>query len=314
MSSFLVDFVLIGPQTSLYHPHNPIKGQLIILCTWLGAARKNVAKYISLHQRIAPGVRILLIESAIPMLISTYARQRRAINPAVSAITDVLAECNEYFFYCESAHLNSHVVDAGRKIPIQQNTSSTAASPQILLHVFSNGGGNTTAQLLLTLRSRLGSPLPLAGLILDSGPSNGTYGKSYDAMLLSLPPSLLSRLRGPVVVHFILIALFAWIAYGNENPATLGRRTLLDPGVIRGVGEKGERRVCLIYSKADRMCDWRDVKEHAEESGKRGWRVEEVVFEDSGHCAHLLKDEVRYTKAVRGMREGGDEVNGSRIW
>lgn len=313
MSSFLADFVLIGPQTSLYTPPNPIKGQLIVLCTWLGAARKNIRKYISLHQRIAPGVRVLLIESTIPMLMSTYARQRSAINPAVSVILDVLAECRECSLPCEKAHPNSHMANAGPNIFIQQNTSSTASSPRIIIHVFSNGGGNTATQLLLTLRSRLGSPLPLTGLILDSGPSNGTYGKSYDAILLSLPPSLLSRLLGPTFVHLFLIALFTWIACGNENPATLGWCTLLDSDVIRGIGEAGERKVCLIYSKADRMCEWKDVRAHAEKSRRKGWGVREVVFEDSEHCAHFLRDAVRYTEAVEGMWEGGNEIKGLHV-
>lgn len=109
-----------------------------------------------------------------------------------------------------------------------------------------------------------------------------------------------------MIVHLILIALFTWIACGNKNPATLGRRTLLDPDVIRGVEEEaGEReKVCLIYSKADRMCEWTDVRAHAEESRRMGWGVREVVFEDSAHCAHFLMDPGRYTEAVQGMWDG----------
>ena len=299
MSSSLPDFVLIGPQTSLFTPPNPIKGQLIILCTWLGAAPKHIAKYVGLHQRIAPGVRILLIESTIPILLSTYQRQRSAIQPAVLVTLDVLADCSGT--PPSKAQTTRHPVDAERNGAVQRYVLPTGSTPKIVLHIFSNGGGNSATQLLISLRSRLGSPLPLAGLILDSGPSRGTYRKSYDAMLFSLPPSLLSRTLGPPVIHCILLVLFLWIACGNEHPASLGRRTLLDPTAVRGTGRDGTKKVCLLYSKADRMCDWTDVRAYAEESRRRGWCVEEVVFEGSGHCAHLLKDEARYTEVVGSM-------------
>ncbi|KAI9788797.1 MAG: hypothetical protein M1816_006578 [Peltula sp. TS41687] len=313
MASHLKDLINIGPRTSLFTPLSPAPGQLIILCTWLGAARKHIAKYTSLYQDIAPAARILLIESNVPILISSYSHQRNVIKPAVDAVLDTLTQCDSRSIASKKTATSNRIQPNG-----QPNGSMTASArstnpptPKIILHTFSNGGTNTATQLLLVLRAHLHSPFPLAGLLCDSCPANGTYWKSYDAMVLSLPKDIASRILGALACHCILILLYSWIACGNENPASLNRRTMLDGAIVGppapsgcddgsgGGGGEAKRRVWYFYSKADRMCQWTDVREHGEEARRRAWRVEEVVFEESGHCAHLPNDEDRYARAVR---------------
>lgn len=121
-------------------------------------------------------------------------------------------------------------------------------------------------------------------------------------MVLSLPRDLVSRLLGVLACHCILILLYTWIACGNENPATLNRRTMLDETIVT----KAQGRVCYFYSKADRMCQWTDVEEHADEAMRLGWKVTQVVFEGSGHCAHISQDEDIYAQTVRLVWEGKD--------
>ncbi|KAK1141897.1 hypothetical protein N8T08_008410 [Aspergillus melleus] len=263
-------FQSLGIRTWLSCPEKPLPGQLVVICTWLGASSKHISKYLDLHRGVAPGARILLIESEVAILVSSYAHQRRRIQPAVRAICDTLAE------------------------------GSKAHRPKILLHTFSNGGTNTATQLLITLRETLQEPLPLVGIVLDSSPAKGTYWKSYDAMVFSLPPS--GRIVGSMVVHFLLVLLYAWIACGNENPAALMRRTLLDDETV----ESGEEmynagangNICYLYSKADKMTDWRDIQDHAEDARLKGWNVQEILFEGSGHCAHMARDATKYSAAV----------------
>jgi hypothetical protein len=56
---------------------------------------------------------------------------------------------------------------------------------------------------------------------------------------------------------------------------------------------------CYIYSKADDMVHWEDVKEHAEESKAMGWpNVEELRFKSSPHCGHIRGHEQEYWGAV----------------
>lgn len=254
MASSMTEFVKIGPRTSLFTPQKPASGQLIIICTWLGAARKHIVKYISLYQTIAPSARILLIESNVPILISSYVKQRREIEPAVAAVLDTLTSRSPTPF--PSGTLSETATDKEHAVNTSSSSSNWYSSnPRILLHVFSNGGTNTATQLLIVLNAHLKAPLQLAGLLCDSCPAKGTYWRSYDAMVLSLPKDLASRMLGALACHCILILLYTWIACGNENPATLNRRTMLDKGTVsacwgeEGEGTRGEARFAICIRR-----------------------------------------------------------------
>ena len=303
MSSTSIDFVKIGPRASLFTPSTPISGQIIILCTWLGAARRHILKYTTLHQRVAPGARILLIESDVSILTSTYVKQRKEIKAAVFAIIDVLVENDVPPQSTDVQASRSNHENFGAS-PGTKPGSTLKPHPCILLHVFSNGGTNTATQLLLVLRDHLKAPLPLCGLLCDSCPAKGTYWRSYNAMLLSLPKHPATQLLGALACHCILVILYSWIAYGNENPAALNRRVMLDSDIVAPSAE-GERRVSYFFSKEDRMCLWSDVTSHAEEAKHLGWSVQEVQFEGSGHCAHLSLDEKKYVDAVKTVWNSG---------
>lgn len=286
-------FSRLGPRISLYTPAEHEPGQLVILCTWLGAAKKHVNKYTDLHQQMAPDARILLIESTVPILVSSYPRQREAIQPAAHVVRAVLDECDG----------TSH--------------------PRILLHTFSNGGTNSATQLLIVLREEvLTAPLPLLGLICDSGPAKGTYWKSYNSMVLSLPKDAASRLIGPLAVHVILCLLYTFIACGRYGkPEDLIRDTLLDEATVyrrsgSGAADDLEQRIraCYVFSKADRMVEWTDVIEHADAARSKGWLVRELMFEDSSHCNHLSKHEREYFEAMQDIWKEDGFAGGRPNW
>lgn len=46
------------------------------------------------------------------------------------------------------------------------------------------------------------------------------------------------------------------------------------------------------------------MKQHAEEARTNGWRVKDVLFEGSGHCAHLIMHRRRHIEAVNSVWEG----------
>jgi hypothetical protein len=302
MATLLSDFVKIGPRTSLYTPLNPKTGQLIIVCTWLGAARKHIVKYSTTYQELAPEARILLIESDVQIITSSYKKQREVIKSAVSVALDTLAECGYYEPIGESTGAGN----LNHKLGSPSSSSTmNETPPKILLHMFSNGGTNSATQFLIVLHEHLGQPLPIIGLLFDSCPAKGTYWKSHNAMTLSLKPKgAASRILAATAVHCILIMLYSWIAWGNDNPATLMRRTLLDEEMLTDASSDGDEvkgMACYLFSEADEQVDWMDIKDHAEEARRKGWAVKEVVFERSGHCAHFSKDDERYAEAMRDM-------------
>lgn len=343
--AMLDGFLCIGPRSYSYAPetgkHCP--GQLVIICTWLGASRKHISKYTTLYKRIAPDARILLIESNVPILVSSYAHQRRQIQCAVSAVLDTLSECG-YLHHSVTTTTAATRGEKSRQIAPneQRSTSIRFNTPKIALHAFSNGGVNTATQLLIELRKRLYGPLPLVGVVLDSCPAKGTYWRSYNAMVLSLPPGVASRLLGVLAVHFLLILLYTWIACGNENPASLMRRTLLDDETLCYAPRSSESgaknkdsdggvshlellerpkfesdtatasvlpavHLCYLYSKADQLVEWTDIQDHAKKARRRGWRVTEVLFEDSAHCAHMSRFEEQYTSVIEAMWQGSSK-------
>lgn len=280
-------FSRLSPRISLFAPTDPVSGQLVIICTWLGARKKHIARYTALYQRIAPNARILLIESDVSILISSYRHQREAIIPAAKAVRATLDE---------SASGKDNLKKSYGPVP--------ANSARILLHTFSNGGTNSATQLLIVLNKQVGMPLPLFGLICDSGPAIGTYWKSYTSMVLSLPKDHLSRVLGPVVVHFILCVLTLGVASGiYVQPEDLIRNTLLDNEMVAGSHQE-ESRICYIYSTADKHVHWTDIVDHGELARHKGWHVKEVRLEDSDHCNHISKYEKQYVEAMKWMWGG----------
>ncbi|KAI4941333.1 hypothetical protein J4E91_010778 [Alternaria rosae] len=213
-------FSKLGPRMSLYTPPSHATGELIILCTWLGAARKHIDKYISAYLTIAPNAKILLIQSDVTSVTSSYPNQRKDIMPAVVVVRGVLSECT-----FPTTTVLSPTLTKG-------HTTKYPPTPKILIHTFSNGGPISATALLLALHTQISTPLPITGIIMDSGPAAGYYWKSYNAMVLSLPSGLL-RSAGYVFVHGILLILFASVALGRyEYPEVLVRRTLLDERLI----------------------------------------------------------------------------------
>lgn len=254
---------------SLFTPPDHAPGQLIVLCTWLGAAPKHINKYIVSHRTIAPRSRILLVKSDVSILTSSYPAQRKAIKPAVQAILTVIDECG-------------------------QDNKQSAPQPQVLIHTFSNGGTNSATQILLELGEQRGTPLPVVGIMCDSGPAKGEYWKSYHSMLLSMPKGL-AKTVGPLIAQFICVVLFTSIAIGRyEKPEEMWRRTLLDANFVTGTTKK-EGRICYMFSKADDHVEWQDIVEHADTARSKGWEVAEVEFEGTPHCNHFSSDADRYS-------------------
>ncbi|KAF2174700.1 indole-diterpene biosynthesis protein-like protein PaxU [Zopfia rhizophila CBS 207.26] len=271
-------FSTLGPRMSLFVPPDPAPGQLVILCTWLGAGKKHIAKYAGGYSNIAPRAKILLIESSVWIIASPYVRQREAIKPAAQVVHAVLDEC----------------------------TGGSAAKPNIAIHTFSNGGTNSATQLLIVLQRQLGAPIPITGITCDSGPARGTYWKSFQSMLLSLPKGIFWRIIGPIVITFVTNILFGSQLIGWEKPERIYRRTLLDENIVNC------RRICYIFSKADTHVEWDDITSHAGDARRHGWDVKELLFEDTPHCNHISKYRTEYLDAIRRVWEGGSLGHGLR--
>lgn len=274
-------FCKLGECMSLYTPQQVAPGQLIILCTWLGAGKKHIAKYVDGYRIIAPRAKFLLIESSVWIIASPYTRQWEAIRPAAEVVLATLADCG--------------------------NREIDATNANIMIHTFSNGGTNSATQLLMVLQRQLGHALPVTGILCDSGPARGTYRKSFDSMLLSLPKGLFWRIVGPVVIMFVANVLFGSQLVGWEKPEKIYRRTLLDAKFVDC------KRICYAFSKADTHVDWDDITSHANDARRKRWNVEELEFVGTPHCNHVSKYKIQYFDAMRRVWEGGPLPRGLQI-
>ncbi|KAF2643895.1 hypothetical protein P280DRAFT_466617 [Massarina eburnea CBS 473.64] len=215
-------------------------------------------------------------------MLYSYAKQRKAIKPAVTVVRKVLDE---------SGYTKDGLNEKKKNL-------------QILLHVFSNGGANTTTNLVHVIRQELGHPLPLIGLIIDSALAKGGYAQNYPGFVQSLPSNLFFKFLAPPLINLALFILEASIAMGRfERPEDLWRSTMLNEELLK-VGdpvEEGSRRICYFASKADENTRWEDTLSHAELAKQRGWNVKVFLWNDTTHCNHLSKHQDEYSGAVQAM-------------
>lgn len=245
--------------------------KIVVLFTWMSAHSVHIVKYLSGYQVLYPTSRILIIRSSPADFIWRSANsQRRRADPAVSAI---LSHC----------------------------TVDEDSDPEILLHLFSNGGSSQLLPLLDAYRAQISISFPAHVKILDSCPGRGTFKESIHALSASFPKSqplrilLLGLLYLLMSVYFIILA-----TCGITNPIERIRQAL--NGTASWKNEKGR---CYIYGDADKMVRWCDVEDHAEEARQKGLAVRTEKFGGSGHVAHVREgDGARYWRIVDEMWRG----------
>jgi hypothetical protein len=261
----LEGFVEIASDIYIFTPPNPRKGELVILATWMGAADKHSAKYAAIYQKLIPTCRILLLKSVVGTMISSYRKQERAMESAANAVHEIIEECED--------------------VP--------EAKPHILLHMFSNGGMNSATNLLVDLSRKRRKSTPLVGLICDSTPTGSSYRKAYASFRYSFPQQFPINVFASLLIHTILILLYASIYAGRyDHPQDYWRKSILDKNLV------GSNSLCYIASKADKLTDWRDVIAHAETARSEGWDVRDIIYDDTPHCNHLNKDPQAYENAI----------------
>ncbi len=90
----------------------------------------------------------------------------------------------------------------------------------------------------------------------------------------------------------------------DENKVSGQAWKALDSGSEKtkvSIDRKLKNRSCYLYSKSDQMLDWKEVRDHAAEAGSKGWNVEEIMFEGSGHFMHFRKDEEKFVDVMQRM-------------
>jgi hypothetical protein len=270
----LIEFQEIGHNTYLYTPQAYTPNEpLILLFSWNAAAAKHIAKYTATYQKLFPTARIVLVRSYTSDAFHRRSAYAKLLTPAI----DVVKE-------------------------------HTRTGGEILVHSFSNGGGNQLNEFAKAWRKREGTILAMRAQMLDSSPGKGSWRRSHAAILQSLPRTWLWRLFGSVALHIVLFLVFAFNTItGRENRMLVMCREMNDTAIF----DVRVPRVYL-YSKADLMVKADEVEEHADEAEAQGWAIKRMCFEKSPHVGHILEDAGKYWGAVLEAWKTGPR-NGSNV-
>ncbi|KAI1110142.1 hypothetical protein F5Y14DRAFT_430080 [Nemania sp. NC0429] len=237
--------------------------KVIVLAAWMDARDVHIAKYIAHYQSTYPNATILLLKFVVKEAIFTPVANS-VVQPAV--------------WYLRS------LVNAG-------DLSATPAHPEILVHVFSNGGATSMRNVYASYSQIFGQPFPLHCAVFDSCPGLHAFSTSYNALIAGFPRGLLRLLVAPFIV---LVILNTWIWHvplgfiGGEDFLSANARVLNDPKLVKQTNRT------YIYGNADTMVDWRHIERHAKRAILNAFDVRKEIFDNSPHVAHMRTDSQRY--------------------
>ncbi|KAI1353216.1 hypothetical protein F5Y01DRAFT_277285 [Xylaria sp. FL0043] len=237
--------------------------KLILLAAWMDARDVHIAKYIAHYQSTYPYATILLLKFVMREAMFAPVASS-AVQPAV--------------WYVRS------MINAG-------DLSADPEQPEILAHVFSNGGCTSMQNVYVNYKRMFGQLFPLHCTVFDSCPGLHAFSKSYNALIAGFPPGLLRFLAAPFIILMILTAWIWHIPLGfiaGEDFLLKNARILNDPSLVKQTNRT------YIYGKADTMVDWRHIEKHASRAMSNGFDVRKEDFENSPHVAHMRTDSQRY--------------------
>lgn len=268
----------LGPLVSFYRPSEASstsadqQPRLIIISGWTDAKDAHIAKYMAKYQVLYPAAQILLIRSTMSCIF-----RPSQIGPAMQ-------------------HAAS-LVRAAFETP-----AKSSSSPPLLIHVFSNGGSSSIANLYEQYAAMAGpnddKRLPPHVTIFDSCP--GLFRIPCAVAFVSVGLSPFQQL---IAAPFLYAFAVLWTASMGLGllPNSLGD---CYKSHNNDAGNTTEVRRVYIYSPTDSLTDYKDVETHAAEAKTKGFSVALEKYESSAHVAHLRKDEIRYWEIVRRTMEG----------
>lgn len=261
----------LGPLVSLYRPSDVsladagTQPRLVIISNWTDARDSHIAKYVVKYQALYPAAQLLLLRSTMDCIV-----RRSQIGPAMRVAASVVRD-------------------------IYQTPVEHTDQP-LLVHMFSNGGSSSIAnlyeQFAITAGPNDSKQFPPHVNIFDSCPGLFRIPRAVAFVSVDLP-SYQQLIAAPF--------LYALAAFWTISMALGVLPDTLDNWYSshnNHLGNTSEIRRVYIYSPTDTLIDYKDVELHAAEAKTKGFSVELVEYKDSAHVAHLRQDENRYWGSI----------------
>ncbi|KAJ7135200.1 hypothetical protein C8R43DRAFT_894364 [Mycena crocata] len=245
--------------------------ELILIFGWMNAQLKHLKKYMDDYSEIYPTTRQLLIRSSGSMFWTRDKFKLEALVPALNII---------------SGH----------------SEGSNARPPNVLVHIFSNGGG---FEFLRFSRLLNGSQqlhrrerLPRTCFVFDSLPGSDDSSCVRGFTVGVQNPTLR-------VFTFVLFTFLYWVlkifSGVRRTPSLFAalRQDLQDPRLLPWTDEETPR--LYIYSSVDRVVGADAVKAHIEEAMSMGLNVTSERLAGTGHVEHGKGDRERYWGSIQNL-------------
>ncbi|KAH8820744.1 hypothetical protein F5884DRAFT_59102 [Xylogone sp. PMI_703] len=258
---------------------NTADPRTVIIFAWGDANPKHVTKYVEGFLKLFPGSKIIVV-----------------ISPILKAMTQTFEQR----------------IQSMRPIALELASSDPAHAHSVLIHVMSNTGGMNYAVTLEAYRREFNKPLPHTLVALDSTPGTVHYNFANTKRLsYATALGIAKFFPWPFVVTQTLTAVILLMIRGIE---ILLRRQNIPAFSVKAVNSeqhvsKSSSRVYL-YSKEDKIIWWEDLEAHAADATRKGYAVDCVLFEGSGHVAHMKMSPDKYWGTIlRAWREANGVQN-----
>lgn len=288
--------------------------RLILLATWMGAQDVHIAKYLTPYRAAYPSSPIVVIRTElsdfmVPGRRTERARQFARIIPvlrdafpelAVGGVIPAPQDETDASSVSSSSVSTSDIADSEIS-GVLVKPPPRAPRAELLIHVWSNGGGSALAALRGVLK-KAQVALPRYSFVLDSTPGQFHYKSTFTAFALSFPPwlrRLLSPFLHAMVAWFWLRQNISRVFGGPGGPLRTAAASHNTPAA-----RASEVRRAYIYSDADKLIHAADVEQHAREAEALGFTVRRENFGKSAHVAHMKADPERYWRIARETFEG----------
>ncbi|KAJ2899779.1 hypothetical protein MKZ38_002792 [Zalerion maritima] len=197
----------------------PPEPKLIILAAWMAAQDAHIRKYTAVHHIMYPTAPILLLRCPLKNMVMP-GTGKASILPAVSVV-------RKYVPVSSPGGLEKENREPGKQ------------QPEVLVHMFSNGGSSTTAWLFDFLgEEEHGGCIPRYTAVLDSCPGKFQWARTYAALTAGLPNTLLARaIAWPVMQGVICGYVLRYFIIGGVRSMLSGlfrRREADSPNKPRG--------------------------------------------------------------------------------
>ncbi|KAF4971460.1 hypothetical protein FSARC_1688 [Fusarium sarcochroum] len=248
--------------------------KLIIIASWTNAFDSHIAKYVDKYRELYPTSQILLIKSVNKTLFDP-ATLAEAVKPVVPIIRATFPEA-----------------------------PSSSSDPEILIHLFSNGGSANISALYdeyaASARGGEDPYLPPHVMVFDSAPGAQRVFNSAAFFLVGFP-----KFQRLLMTPFVYLLVLGWhvlkligitkdwlLYWGKTHNEAKGKK-------------ERELRRTYIYSETDALVGYEDVEARGAEAVELGFNVRMEKFnKGSQHVAHARNDGERYWGAVKSTWEG----------